>query len=719
MEGNGIKAIKGLSKEYKDDPVNKSGLNLLKAEFQNRNIKAGESITQFTDHLETLKLRLINMGHNTSDEEMISRITLGMVSTVNQTYLQVRQMLTIHPIRSLNELITALRNLDGQKQDTTSSSTPVPTAVNSHTVDTSASPGIATVPVVHSVNFSQSEKPFHRRSAQRPSRNEKKDLRCLRCGGKAHIASECKKAWDDIRKPSNSSHSSQPPPFRRKIFKTSKHKKFTRATNREDKGQNQEDFSYMISTFRPNIDYAILDSGCTTSISPTKSILSDYSTFNSSVNLADNSTIQVIGKGSINMIKEVLYCPEAKHFLISASKLVEDSFSIIFSKEGADICSNNVQLLRARLINGLFLIPMSDLLPQHALMASTHISMTNDISHARLGHPSERLLTKINSQNLATGFRYSPSSPLSDCETCLRAKAHRRANRKELRDSLPFQLRHPTSFGDVLHIDSSGPFAVPSIKYEDKHILILIDVATGYLFDFYAREITSDFVVQCVSATVSFIEANGGHVKHYHSDGALTLIGEKVRNLLLDLQITWTFNSPYTPEDNSYAERAFRSIKEKATALMLYSNLPSPFWRFACATSCYLLNRLPKQLPNNRFISPYQAIYNEAPNLSHLRIFGCKAVMHVDRSIRQNDWSGKGITGIFVGYRSNGRDTFSFSLHPTISERLEIFSSWKNKYMNTTPASMHNIFFCQTSKVVFQMTTTISWDFFTSTLKMD
>jgi hypothetical protein len=37
-EGNGIKAMKGLSKEYKDDALNKSGLNLLRAEFQNRNI---------------------------------------------------------------------------------------------------------------------------------------------------------------------------------------------------------------------------------------------------------------------------------------------------------------------------------------------------------------------------------------------------------------------------------------------------------------------------------------------------------------------------------------------------------------------------------------------------------------------------------------------------------------------------------------------------------
>jgi hypothetical protein len=174
---------------------------------------------------------------------------------------------------------------------------------------------------------------------------------------------------------------------------------------------------------------------------------------------------------------------------------------------------NNIQLFSAKLKDGLFLIPMSDLVPQRALMASTHISMSNDVSHARLGYPSEKLLKNINSKKLATGFKYSPSSPLSDCESCLRAKAHRRSNRRELRDSLPLQLRHPSSFGDVLHIDSSGPFAVPSIIFEDKHILIIIDVATGYLFDFYAKEITGDFVIQCITSTVSFIEGTTGQEK--------------------------------------------------------------------------------------------------------------------------------------------------------------------------------------------------------------
>ena len=150
----------------------------------------------------------------------------------------------------------------------------------------------------------------------------------------------------------------------------------------------------MISGDNPDSEYAILDSGCTTSVSPYRNILSNYSTCNSNVSLADNSQMRVVGKGSINMTKEVRHCPEARHLLISASKLVQDGFSIIFSKDGADILFDNIQLLRAQLINGQFLIPINELLPQCALLASTSLSMSNDVSHARLGHPSERLLCR-------------------------------------------------------------------------------------------------------------------------------------------------------------------------------------------------------------------------------------------------------------------------------------------------------------------------------------
>jgi hypothetical protein len=94
----------------------------------------------------------------------------------------------------------------------------------------------------------------------------------------------------------------------------------------------------------------------------------------SQVTLANNSSIEVIGKGSINIVNEVLHCLNARHTLISVSKLIEDGYLIVFRRDGADNLMNNIQLLRARLKNGLFLILISDLLPTH-IMASTHITM--------------------------------------------------------------------------------------------------------------------------------------------------------------------------------------------------------------------------------------------------------------------------------------------------------------------------------------------------------
>jgi hypothetical protein len=193
------------------------------------------------------------MGHSTTDEEMISKINLGMVSTEIQSYLQVKQMLTIHPIRSLTELITVLRNLDGQKYSSSSSIPPPSMPTDGHANDVSVTSVMPSVPPIHSVNFSHAGRSSSQRPPHRPTnhyhKQDKRDIKCLRCGGKAHTASQCKKSWDEIQKSTNSS-SSHPSSSHRKTFKSNSHnssKSFNTfkqtSRKREDRGQRFEDFA--------------------------------------------------------------------------------------------------------------------------------------------------------------------------------------------------------------------------------------------------------------------------------------------------------------------------------------------------------------------------------------------------------------------------------------------------------------------------------------------
>lgn len=167
--------------------------------------------------------------------------------------------------------------------------------------------------------------------------------------------------------------------------------------------------------------------------------------------------------------------------------------------------------------------------------------MNNNVIHARLGHVSERFLQSV------------------ICEACSQAKAHKTPNRKEVRHMLPFTQ--------------------PSINEDNIHILIIIDHASNFIKDFYAKTITSEFVISCLKKFMAIIKCVDANIKHYHSDGAPALIGQEIRNFLEDNFITWSYNAPYTPKDNGKCERSFRTIKEKALSQLIFCGLPSNFWQ--------------------------------------------------------------------------------------------------------------------------------------------
>ena len=202
-------------------------------------------------------------------------------------------------------------------------------------------------------------------------------------------------------------------------------------------------------------------------------------------------------------------------------------------------------------------------------------------------------------------------------------------------------------------MDSTGPFKIPSVVNNERHLLIFIDLASGFIWDFYLPEITASAVIDSLRKVISFVRNRNFIPKHYHSDGAKSLVSKDVIDVLTSNNMTYSYNSPYTPEDNPHAERSFRTIKEQTLCQLTNSGLPPHFWAMASRYTVHNHNRLPKNTANG-FMSPYTFIYNEVPNLSYTRPWGCKAVCHIDKALRRNDWSQKGLVGYFMSYRDHG-----------------------------------------------------------------
>lgn len=103
------------------------------------------------------------------------------------------------------------------------------------------------------------------------------------------------------------------------------------------------------------------------------------------------------------------------------------------------------------------------------------------------------------------------------------------------------------------------------------------------------------------------------HIMFLHIDGGPEHLNNEFRTYLQDHGVALSVTQPYSPEMNSIAERALRTIIEHGSAMLWNALLPVGFWSQAVETSVYLLNRSPHTALHDH--NPYKAWHGTKPNL--------------------------------------------------------------------------------------------------------
>jgi len=85
--------------------------------------------------------------------------------------------------------------------------------------------------------------------------------------------------------------------------------------------------------------------------------------------------------------------------------------------------------------------------------------------------------------------------------------------------------------------------------------------------------------------------------------------------------------APYTPQQNGKAKRENRIIVESARTMLQAKGLPVKLWAEAINTAVYILNRA--AIKTDMITTPYEAWNFKKPELSHIRIFGSSAFVHM------------------------------------------------------------------------------------------
>jgi histone deacetylase 1/2 len=147
---------------------------------------------------------------------------------------------------------------------------------------------------------------------------------------------------------------------------------------------------------------------------------------------------------------------------------------------------------------------------------------------------------------------------------------------------------------------------------------------------------------------------------------------------------------PHTHQQNGSAERKHRHIVEVGLSLLAQACMPLKFWDEAFLTGTYLINHTPTRLLG--FSTPYTSLFNEKPDYSSLRVFGCACWPNLGPynkhklEFRSKQCAFLGYSNLHKGYKcldiSTGRvyisrdvifdeKVFPFSqLHPNAGARL-------------------------------------------------
>ena len=381
----------------------------------------------------------------------------------------------------------------------------------------------------------------------------------------------------------------------------------------------------------------ILDSGASCHMTSLRSRFSTYSELPAGRNIitANGAEIPIAGTGTVTFrargrdgkeipvtLKDCLHVPDLTENLISIPAIVSKGLSVSFKagecrvldSEGKTYLCADQELghycLRATIESTWDFARTAAVPPSKEADAQTQFMLW----HARLGHPSERVMHEMAAKGLVSGIDMSRWSKLrlGFCEACTVAKQKR----------LPFdssKSRETVPLGRV-HMDLAGPFTESFSRF--KYYYVLIDEATNKLWLRFLHK-KSDAFMEFKGWKVEVESQSSYKVKCLRTDNGGEFTSNAFEEYLKRHGIRHEVTNPDTPEQNGKAERANLTIMDHVRAMLHQAGLSRRFWAEAARHAAWLINRTPTRALKNK--APEEAWSGKRPDVDNVPIFGANA----------------------------------------------------------------------------------------------
>ena len=390
------------------------------------------------------------------------------------------------------------------------------------------------------------------------------------------------------------------------------------------------------------------DSGCSRHMTHDASELQNYRPHKGlSVSFGGGVKGESIGVGDLvlgkTVIIDVYHISHLMYKLIYISQICDLGMTVLFDARSVSVKNKNEEtVIKGKRVNLNYIVDWES--AENGVCLTVQHDQDQWLWHKNLCHMNFKNVNRLVTKSLVRGLPARAYRKDGVCSACQMGKQVRSFFKSISQSSSERIL-------NLLHMDLFGPVTPISVSGR-KYTLVVVDdysKYTGVIFLMKKKE-----TKVAIPDLINLIE-NESNVKVtcIRSDKGTEFLNEVINDFCCSKGIRHQLSAARTPQQNGLAERRNRTLKEASRTMIAECNISEAYWAEAVNSACYTRNRalINKDLDK----TPYEVYKGKKPNISHLRIFGCKCFVLNNGKDQLRAFQAKADEGFFLGYSATSK----------------------------------------------------------------